>query len=381
MYVSGKCNGMFELLEIIKTTALSVGWEVKKSELTPFNDIPRDSETIYKEGSVGAISTNIGEKTSGSFRVLMPRLFSIKSVNFKNATSITVYGVLYDQTRELVGENITSGAIFSEEIQAKKYIQLEVVGNNIQDFHAEIVSDNINLASDLVITNNDTINNVYLNFRAFISADDKTNIKFTSSTGFSPELGIDSQLHSKVGYILGDDKECDYFLNLNSSRLILGIRLYRPNDAIQKNPLWQICYLGRLRIYGGEWALPDANAIIAPSFTNMKWNQKIAGANFTKPFVYFSGEFSEVNSTAFSSATHSDTNCLLEAPENGEIFLTPIICYNKENIFGQLDGIYNLILPDGVAEMDTISVETKSCVVVQDGIGYNKFDAFAIRKD
>lgn len=51
MFVSGKCEGMFELLEVIKTTALSAGWTLKKEITTPFDKIYPNESFINSNAS------------------------------------------------------------------------------------------------------------------------------------------------------------------------------------------------------------------------------------------------------------------------------------------------------------------------------------------
>lgn len=380
MYISGKCNGTFELLEVIKTTAISAGWSVLNENTVPYSDIPRDALNSYSEGDIGAISSSVSSSSS-SFKVIMPRDFSVIGISFVGSASVTIYGIGFDQTRELLCSDVSSGYKFSEEIQKKKFIQIEVIATvNISDFHLEIKSDYPNLEKNLTITNGDNSNNAILNFSSFIQFGGKTNMAITTSTGYSPNLRIENQLNSKVGYVLGDDKEIEYLISINHHRLIMALKIHRPDDSVQKNEVWQLVYLGRIRLYGGEWALPDANAIITTAFTSRKWNEGLKN-NITKPFVYFSGSFSEANSTAFSSSTTSAINCNIEAPQGGEIFSSPVICYNTNNIFGELDGLYNIVPPDGVGINDEISLENRAFIIVSDGTGFSKFDTFAMIKE
>lgn len=379
-YIQGTANDMFDLLEIIKNLAVSQGWEVLSDTTTPYNDIPRDGKFCSVEYGSGAISSN-KTNSANSLRVLMPREISPESVSFIGGGSVTIYGILFDQTKELIASGVSSGYEFGDEVKAKKYIQIEANGTNaMQDFHLNFTSENESLSRYLVLSNNDDVNNVILNLEAFIDIHGKANLAITTSTGFSPDLNIGNQLHSKVGYLLGDDGEIDYYANLNNQRLIIFTRIYRPDDSMQKNEVWQLGYIGRIRLYGGEWALPDCNAIVASSFESKKWNETNK-ANITAPFVYFSGAFSQVNSTAFDSASVTAVNANIEAPQGGEIFSTPIICYNSNNIFGELDGLYSIILPDGLNRLDTITLENENFLVVQSGTGFNKFDTFAMSKE
>lgn len=381
-YIQGTTENMFDLLEIIKNLAVSQGWEVVSDTTTPYNDIPRNGKGCLLDTASGAISENL-TGTSTSFNIILPREFSVNSVRYIGNATVTIYGILYDQTKELIASNVSSGYEFPPEVKAKKYIQIQVNASSaISDFHIDLTSRNGVLSRYLVLKNNlPNDNQVVLNLEAFIMAGDKANLAMTTSTGFSPNLSIENQLHSKVGYLLGDDGEIDYYINLNNQRLIIFTKIHRPEDSDQKNEVWQLCYVGRIRLYGGEWALPDCNAVIVTSFNaNKRWSESLK-SNITAPFVYFSGGFSATSSTALSSKSVNLANCNIEAPQGGEIFSAPIICYNSANIFGELDGLYSVILPNGVNRCDTISLENFDYLVVADGTGFNKFDTFAMSKE
>ena len=55
MYVEGTCTGMFELLEVIKTTAISAGWKVVGEKEVLYNDIPRDAKYCIPDGDIYSI--------------------------------------------------------------------------------------------------------------------------------------------------------------------------------------------------------------------------------------------------------------------------------------------------------------------------------------
>ena len=380
-YIQGTAENIFNLLEIIKNLATSQGWEVLSDISTPYNDIPRNGKGCLLDTAVGAINENLTQ-ISTAFNIILPREFSVNSVRYIGNATVTIYGILYDQTKELIASNVSSGYEFEPEVKAKKYIQIQVnASSGVSDFHVDLTSQITNLSRYLVLSNNDDINNVVLNLEAFIAAGDKANLAMTTSTGYSPNLSIENQLHSKVGYLLGDDGEIDYYINLNNQRLILFTKIHRPEDSDQKNEVWQLCYVGRIRLYGGEWALPDCNAVIATSFeADKRWSESLK-SNITAPFIYFSGGFSSTSSTALSSQSVNLANCNIEAPQGGEIFSAPIICYNSSNIFGELDGLYSVILPNGVNRCDTISLENSDYLVVAEGTRFNKFDTFAMSKE
>lgn len=373
MYVSGKCNGIFKLLDKIKETAVNAGWQVLGEKEIPYTNIPRGGAHFTVEKGSGAISQNQTENAN-NLTVIFPRPVNLNSVTFKGIEKITINGVLFDQTRELIGTEIADNTEFSDEIKAKKYIQIEAVGN--LNFSCET---NSILQKDLIITNADDNNQVILNFSAFIEPDGRSNIAITSSTGYSQTLPIEKQLNAKLGYILADDKELNYHISFNNNRMLLNLSIYRPDDAVQKNEVRQIIYLGRIRIYGGEWALPDCNIILG-SKENLKWNE-YKGCGITKTFIYYANDWREADTSAFNSAVTSVANCDIVSPPGGEMFSCPIVLYDNYNVFGEIDGLYNLIMADGINYGDTITIENNPYIVVADNIGFNKFDTYAFKKD
>lgn len=380
MYVSGKCNGIFKLLDKIKETAVNAGWQVLGEKEIPYTNIPRGGAHFTVEKGSGAISQNQTENAN-NLTVIFPRPVNLNSVTFKGIEKITINGVLFDQTRELIGTEITDNTEFSDEIKAKKYIQIEAVGSaNFSNFDLNFSCEtNIILQKDLIITNADDNNQVILNFSAFIEPDGRSNIAITSSTGYSQTLPIEKQLNAKLGYILADDKELNYHISFNNNRMLLNLSIFRPDDATQKNEVRQIVYLGRIRIYGGEWALPDCNIILG-SKENLKWNE-YKGCGITKTFIYYANDWREADTSAFNSAVTNASNCDIVSPPGGEMFSCPIVLYDNYNVFGEIDGLYNLIMADGINYGDTITIENNPYIVVADNIGFNKFDTYAFKKD
>lgn len=381
-YIQGSTNGIFELLEIIKNLATSQGWEVLGDVSTPYNDIPRDARhCIIASGNNNTINSNF-TISGNNLNIIFPREISLNSISFVGNATLSIYNIKSDQTSELIAENVSSGYEFSDEIKNKKIIQLRITASaNFSDLHLNFTSQNANLSRYLVLKNNlPNDNQVVLHFEAYIEPNGRANLAVASSTGYSPALPIENQLNSKVGYILGDDGEIKYRLNINASRLILTTIIHRADHSSQPNEYYQMAYLGRIRLYGGEWALPDCNALIAPSFTSAHWSET-PKSNITDPQIYFSGAFNATKSTAFSSATTNANNCNITAPEGGEIFTTPIICYNGSNVFGELDGLLNIILPDNANRGDTISVGGSDYIIVTSGVGFNKYDCFAMIKE
>ena len=379
-YSNGTVNGIFELLEKIKETAINAGWQVLDEKEIPYTGILRGGAHFFVESGDGAISQNQTESAS-NLTLIFPRPVNLSSITFKGADNITLNGVLFDQTRELIGAEITDNTEFGDEIKAKKYIQIEAIGStNFSNFDLGFSCEtNSVLQRDLIITNNDDNNQVILNFSAFIELDGKSNIAITSSTGYSQNLPIEKQLNVKLGYILADDKELNYHLSFDNNRMLLSVAIFRPDDAVQKNEVRQIIYLGRIRIYGGEWAIPDCNLILS-SYENTKWNN-YKGCNILKPFLFCANAWKQIDTTAFNSSTFDSSNCDIVSPPSGEMFSVPIILSDAYNIYGEIDGLYNLIMADGINYGDEIAIENNHYIVVTDNIGFNKFDTYAFKKD
>ncbi|MDA3046697.1 hypothetical protein OFO10_05950 [Campylobacter sp. VBCF_06 NA8] len=381
-YIQGTANSIFDLLEVIKNLAVSQGWEVLGDTATPYNDIPRDARHCDYTGTISALGNSV---SSASFNVIMPRAVSVSGLNFKGSVSVTIYGIDFDQTRELIAESVSSGYEFSAEVKAKKYVQFQVIpSGTIHDFHINFTCENEILERFVTLSNKDDSNNVIINLCAFIGVGGRANLAVATSTGFSPDLPIEEQLNTKLGYILSDDESIGYRINLNRHRLIISANLQRASET------WQICYAGRLIIYGGKWALPDCNAIMATHLSDTRFNET-QNANFNSPYIYFSGAFSQVSSTALSKESANATICNIDAPISGEIVRFPIICYRITNsyldqsagdIFGEMDGLYSVILPPNVHRGDEVSFGDQNFIVIAKGSDFsNPYESYIMAKE
>lgn len=383
-YIQGTAESMFDLLEIIKNLATSQGWEVLGDISTPYNDIPRNGRLASVSGSTGALSNGL---SNAKFNVIMQRPVKPINISFTGNAKVTIYSVLYDQTKELIAENVGSGYEFPQEIKEKEYIQFEITPNgNIYDFHLNFTSENHTIQERFIsLSNNDDKNNVILNLAVQILTNGRANLIIGTSTGFSPELSINYQANTKLGYILSDDESVEYRINLNRHRIIVSTKIQRESE------IWQICYYGRILIYGGEWALPDCNALMTTSLENTHFTQSL-NANFNNPFLYFSGAFSQVSSTALSEDNANATICNIDAPISGEIVRFPIVCYRitdsyytnqtKGDIFGEMDGFYSVILPPNVNRGDEISLNGESFIVIAKGSDFSSpYESYIMKKD
>lgn len=126
-YSNGTANGMFGLLDKIKETAVNAGWQVVKESVIPYTNIKRGGAHFTVERGGDAISENQSDSTTHNVIIIFPRPISLNSITFKSENSITLNGVLFDLTREKIGDGFTDGAVFGDEIKAKRYIQVEAV--------------------------------------------------------------------------------------------------------------------------------------------------------------------------------------------------------------------------------------------------------------
>ncbi|MBQ9876724.1 MAG: hypothetical protein IJM31_06555 [Campylobacter sp.] len=98
-YIQGTAENMFNLLEVIKNLAVSQGWEVLGDTTTPYNDIPRNGRLVSVSGSTGALSNSL---SNAKFNIIMQRPVKPINISFTGTAKVTIYGVLYDQTKELI---------------------------------------------------------------------------------------------------------------------------------------------------------------------------------------------------------------------------------------------------------------------------------------
>lgn len=389
MYVEGTCTGMFELLEVIKQTAISVGWVLQKEVSLPFNKVYNNESFINSNPNL--VDDLLTTKGLESF-INLPRKESIKGVVIKGLESggvVSIYGVLEDNTEILIKDNLTKSINF-ESLQ--KYNRYKTSSTkNVSEINLSINSNDI-VQKEIYLQSSGSsdMEQICVNFKAFLVPNDYTNLMCSTALSFSDALSFNDQLNSLTSNIAGLDNEIKYFLNIDKNRIILAIKVFNENDPYQKDPLYQIGYFGKLRIYGGEWSFSSNFASIGGSYDLMARFSSIEKGNLENPKLLINQEI--VNPS--SNITNWNKENLDISPyPNGELFSTPIFYYKKNSrditqgansnggIYGELDGIVKIAATTRINNEDCISINDSEYVVIQDGKINSAYNLFAIKKE
>ena len=391
MYVEGTCTGMFELLEVIKNTAISAGWMLQKEVSLPFNKVYNNESFINSNPNL--VDDLLTTKGSESF-INLPRKESIKGVVIKgleNGGVVSVYGVLEDNTEILIKDNLTKNMDF-ESLQKYNRYKTSSTKNaseiNLNINSNEIVQKEIYLQS----SGSSDMEQICINFKAFLAPNDYTNLMCSTALSFSDALSFNDQLGTLSSNIAGLDNEIKYFLNIDKNRIILAIKVFNENDPYQKDPIYQIGYFGKLRIYGGEWSFSSNFANIGGSYDLMARFSSIEKGNLENPKLLINQKIV----TPSSNITNwSKENLDISPYPNGELFSTPVFYYKKNSrnitqnqeqyfdgeIYGEIDGIVKIAATTGINNEDCISINGSEYVVIQDGKINSAYNLFAIKKE
>lgn len=392
MYVEGTCTGMFELLEVIKQTAISVGWVLQKEVSLPFNKVYNNESFINSNPNL--VDDLLTTKGLESF-INLPRKESIKGVVIKGLESggvVSVYGVLEDNTEILIKDNLTKSINF-ESLQ--KYNRYKTSSTkNVSEINLSINSNDI-VQKEIYLQSSGSsdMEQICVNFKAFLVPNDYTNLMCSVALSFSDALNFNEQLGTLSSNIAGLDNEIKYFLNIDKNRIILAIKVFNENDPYQKDPLYQIGYFGKLRIYGGEWSFSSNFASIGGSYDLMARFSSIEKGNLENPKLLINQKIV----TPSSNITNwSKENLDISPYPNGELFSTPVFYYNKNTqfidrqnteeyfngeIYGELDGIVKIVATAGIKSEDEITIKGVNYLVIQNASKNDAYNLFAIKKE
>ena len=234
---------------------------------------------------------------------------------------------------------------------------------------------------------------ICINFKAFLVPNDYTNLMCSVALSFSDALNFNEQLGTLSSNIAGLDNEIKYFLNIDKNRIILAIKVFNENDPYQKDPLYQIGYFGKLRIYGGEWSFSSNFANIGGSYDLKARFSSIERGNLENPKLLINQKI--VNPS--SNITNWNKENLDISPyPNGELFSTPVFYYNKNTqyidkqnteeyfngeIYGELDGIVKIVATAGIKSEDEITIKGVNYLVIQNASKNDAYNLYAIKKE
>lgn len=388
MYVEGTCTGMFELLEVIKNTAISVGWKLQKEVITPFNKVYNNESFINSNPFlVDGLTTTKGKENF----INLPRKESISGLSLDGEGEASVYGVLEDNSEVLIKDKITTSTTFA---QTQKYNRYKVASSkDISEINLVINSDKT-LQQEIYLQSSGSsqMEQICVNFKAFLVPNNYTNLMCSTALSFSDELSFNDQLGSLTSNIAGLDNEIKYFLNIDKNRIILAIKVLDENDAYQKDPVYQIGYFGKLRIHGGEWSFSSNFASIGGSYDLKARFSSIEKGNLENPKLLINQEI--VNPSSNITNWSKDSLDISPYP-NGELFSIPVFYYKKNSrnitqnqeqyfdgeIYGEIDGIVKIAATTGINNEDCININGSEYVVIQDGKINSAYNLFAIKKE
>lgn len=384
-YKNGKCNGVYELMDELKALAISAGWEVLNDKSTPLDRIPAGFEGCLWDGSVfsralidGNLNVNSGTSYFSMPRKLKPTGFSVSGTS--GEANVSIWGVNADNSEvALILNAKTSGNI----VGAAEFYRYRISANAVSEVqilfkeNTFIQSRELNLKSK----GKSGREEIYLNLRGFLGCADLANLAIANALSYSPPLPLGQQHGSPARPVMvyGRDGEMEYFANFNPNRLILALKIHDPLDAYEKDPVYQIGYFGKIRIFGGEWSMSDLNVNASCSTDASRRWSSISKSSIDAPSTYFSG--SGWSACLTNASGWNDANMNIAPYPDGELFSCTIPIYNSTTLAGEYDGLYKLAATDGTLSGDILNLSGQECIVIEDGKKKSKYDFYAISKE
>lgn len=401
MYAKGKCTGANEFLGAIKETALKGGWELISDESVKLDCVPPDLEGFAMDDVDNGANLFDQKATTigGECFITLPRAAGLKSVSFgaiepnsgsivtdpltkkvlsdtRNYSNISIWGV----DERSVEHEIIASSKTGAELNSREFLRYHVKGYRCSGVNLSFKSELIRAREiKLFSAGSSKKAAIYMSFRFFLGLDGRANVLISINGGVSGVLGL-------------WDGEIEYLIAANENRIILGARIQDLNDALEKNPVFQMIYAGNLRLWGGEWRVGDVLCVCAPSFDkNYRW-QEGKFSDFTRPWIFYGGKWQKILAKnergdgvlRCDPVEWNGENMNIAPYPNGELFCAPCLIYidygsdNEDNtILGELGGMSRVVSISRTNAFDDAQIDGEDCALFLNA----KNGFYAINKD
>ena len=235
--------------------------------------------------------------------------------------------------------------------------------------------------------------NIYIGFELFVNMDG-VNMRISGFTGYADTGTFAQQPNCTQNcFVYFHHVAMPYWFNITKKRILGAFKIYDPLDDFQKNPVYQIFHNGWVDAYGAPSSLPSPYAIIAGgNIGTQRWSSVNTDLP-ARPVVF----------TPFPrwvkamSLVQDFTNTMpFGADPEGNIFAMPVALYTNyinekepystENyvtercLIGEYDGLVKVLATGGIKSEDTVFINEKEYIVIQNGLKTEFQEYFAIRK-
>lgn len=227
---------------------------------------------------------------------------------------------------------------------------------------------------------------IFMGFRTYQNADaDYYNFLAGVFTGYVSSNSFDTQPGARLSGVPAHNNRIDYWLTLNSQRLVLAMKV--------GTPVYETAYIGKMLPYArpSQYPYPVVcsgmlNGAAALRFSDTSANHSVGfkgnsarmglrtNDNWVNAYGYPWGN-------AYIAGTGASTSNTNLRDTDGMYHLMPIELHdNTANIWGALDGVFYISGFNNAVE-NTVTVDGEDYIIMQDSFRTDAASYFAIRLD
>lgn len=218
---------------------------------------------------------------------------------------------------------------------------------------------------------------IYVGFRTYHSvSSDYYNLSVAGFTGYVAGNSFDTQPGFVGSGIPAHNTRIDYWLAVNAQRVAFGLKV--------GTPVYESGYVGFFFPYATPSQYPYPlvvggmlNGIPATRYSDTSHSMAYKGNRANLKMRFVDGSYKQPFTHPWGESTYNEAS-YAERDVNGTYQLHPILLYDSNNTYGELDGVYAITGFNNVVE-NTMTIGGVDYVVIQD-VSRNSFaDYYALR--
>lgn len=222
---------------------------------------------------------------------------------------------------------------------------------------------------------------IFLGFKTYHNvAADYYNMTVGTFTGYVSGNTFAGQPGAFISGIPAHNNRIDYWLSLNGQRIILAMKV--------GTPVYESAYAGKFLPYAtpGQYPYPVACGGMLVGEATTRYSDTIhsmpyKGARSTFKFWFNSGSYVQPTTWPWSTNVYAASSGNYQLRDNNSQYaLLPVLVFDSNGIYGELDGIYFISGFNNAVE-NTIVISGVTYVVIQDVYRTGFIDYYAMRMD
>jgi len=221
---------------------------------------------------------------------------------------------------------------------------------------------------------------IFVGFRTYQdAAADYYNLCAAGFTGYVAGNTFDTQPGARLSGIPAHNQRIDYWLTVNPQRIALAMKV--------GTPVYESAYVGKMLPYArpSQYPYPVVcagmlNGAAATRFSDASHSMGYKGNTAAMGVRFNSGAWLQMHAWPWNNAALAGATSQIRDTANNYPLMPVVLNDNAANVYGELDGIYQVTGFNNTVE-STFTVGGKTYVVIQDvaRTGFN--DYYAMRLD